>query len=122
MPRAESQWRPAADPTGRWTLKHGDAISSDTALTKINSRSDVRQFLTGDARTEQLLQRSSGAVKIDHESPVFLVYTAVASAIALVIVYWLFNDGEIDWFMVVLLAAAAVVGVLIAGQIRRRRA
>jgi len=37
-------------------------------------------------------------------------------------VYWLFNDGEIDWFMVVLLAAAAVVGVLIAGQIRRRRA
>ena len=101
---------------------HGDAINSDTALTKINSRSDVRQFLTGDARTEQLLQLSSGAVKIDHESPVFLVYTAVASAIALVIVYWLFNDGEIDWFMVVLLAAAAVVGVLIAGQIRRRRA
>jgi uncharacterized membrane protein YfcA len=39
-----------------------------------------------------------------------------------VIVYWLFNDGEIDWFTVVLLAAAAVVGVLIAGRIRRRRA
>jgi uncharacterized membrane protein YfcA len=64
----------------------------------------------------------SGAVKIDHESPWFLLYTAVASAIAVVIVYWMFNDGEIDWFTVVLLAVAAVVGVMIAGRIRRRRA
>jgi len=65
---------------------------------------------------------SSGFVKIDHESPSFLLYTAVASAIAVIIVYKLFNDGEIDWFMVVLLAAATVVGVLIASRIRRRRA
>ena len=67
-------------------------------------------------------QLSSGSVKIDQESPVFLLYTAIASALAVIVVYWLFNDGEIVWFMVVLLAAAAVVGVLIARQIRRRRA
>jgi uncharacterized membrane protein YfcA len=67
-------------------------------------------------------QPSSGSAKIDHESPLFLLDTAVASPIAVIIVYRLFNDGEIDWFMVVLLAAAAVLGVLIASRIRRRRA
>jgi hypothetical protein len=77
------------------------------------------EHINDDVRARQL---SSGAVKIDHESPLFLLYTAVASAIAVVIVYWLFNDGEIDWLMVVLLAVAAVVGVLIASRTRRRRA
>jgi uncharacterized membrane protein YfcA len=64
---------------------------------------------------------SSVSVKINQESPWFLLYTAVASAIAVAVFYWLTNDGEIDWIMVVVLAAAAVVGVFIGNRIRRRR-
>ena len=79
-------------------------------------------ILASDARPAgQLLLLSFGSVKINQESPWFLLYTAVGSAIAVVIVYWLFNDGDIDWPMVLLLAAASVVGVLIGNRIRRRR-
>jgi len=60
-------------------------------------------------------------MKIDKMSPWYLVYTAVGSAVLLVVMYLIFDD-EVDWFMVALLSAAVVVGVLIArGMSSNRR-
>jgi len=57
-------------------------------------------------------------VKVDRESSWFLVDTAVASAVV-VLVFSLFDDRNID--MVLLLTVAAVVGVPIGNRIRGRR-
>lgn len=59
-------------------------------------------------------------MKIDKMSPWYLVYTAVGSAVLLVVMYLIFDD-EVDWFMVLLLTAAVVVGVLIARGITASR-
>ena len=59
-------------------------------------------------------------MKIDKMSPWYLVYTAVGSAVLLVVMYLIFDD-EVDWFMVLLLSAAVVVGVLIARGITASR-
>ena len=58
-------------------------------------------------------------MKINQNSPWFLVYTAVASAIVVIVMYLIFSD-EIDWFYVVLLPVAAVIGVLIGNRLRAR--
>ena len=59
-------------------------------------------------------------MKIDKMSPWYLVYAAVGSAVLLVVMYLIFDD-EVDWFMVLLLTAAVVVGVLIARGITASR-
>ena len=55
------------------------------------------------------------------ESPWYLVWVAVTTAIVMIVFYLIFNSGDIDWLIVAIMPIAAVVGVLIGNRISRNR-
>ena len=63
-------------------------------------------------------ERSRLAAWID--SPWYFVYVGVASAALVALLHVIWGDG-VDWFNVVLLAAAATVGAYIGRRLRARR-
>ena len=60
-------------------------------------------------------------MRLDRESPWYLVWVAVSTAIVATAIYLVVNSGEIDWLFVVLLPIAAVVGTVIGTRIKRNR-
>ena len=57
----------------------------------------------------------------ERTSPWYLVWVAASTAIVTVVIYLIFNSGDIDWLIVVLLPIAAVIGTLIGNRIMRNR-
>ena len=59
-------------------------------------------------------------MRINTKSPWFLVYVAVGTAMAVILMNWVLGEDQ-RWWYVILLSAAAVIGAMAGNKIKSRR-